>query len=1223
MPNQKLRKLLREKILVLDGAMGTMIQSYKLKEEDYRGERFKNFDYDLKGNNDLLSLTQTHIIKEIHTKFLEAGADIIETNTFNSTSISMADYHMEDICYEMNFESAKLAVNIAKEFTSKNPNKPRFVAGAIGPTNKTASMSPDVENPGFRNITFNDLRIAYEEQISGLIDGGVDILLIETIFDTLNAKAAIFAIKEVFKSKGKELPVMISGTIADASGRTLSGQTVEAFLYSISHIEPIAVGFNCSFGADALKPFIEELSKISPYNLSVYPNAGLPNHFGEYDETPLTMAGQVKDYLSNNLINIIGGCCGTTPEHIKEIAKLAEGAKPRIPAKKIQELQLSGLEPLKVFPGSNFINIGERTNVAGSIKFARLISEDKFEEALSVARDQVEGGAQVIDINMDDAMIDSKNAMVHFLHLIASEPDICKLPIMIDSSKWEVIEAALQCIQGKAIVNSISLKEGENSFKEQARKIRQYGAAVIVMAFDEEGQAADFKRKTEICQRAYNILTKELDFPPEDIIFDNNILSIGTGISEHNNYAVDFIKAVKWIKENLPYAKTSGGVSNLSFSFRGNNTVREAIHSSFLFHAIKAGLDMGIVNPGMLQIYDEIPVDLLEHVEDLIFNKREDATDRLISFAENLKSSAKKDKATEEWRETSVEERLKHSLVKGITEFIDVDIAEAIEKYPSAIKIIEGPLMDGMNVVGDLFGSGKMFLPQVVKSARTMKQAVAILTPIIEAEKLDSGSLKTAGKVLMATVKGDVHDIGKNIVSVVLACNNYEIIDLGVMTPAEKIIETAIKENVDIIGLSGLITPSLEEMVDVANKLEKRKLNFPLLIGGATTSEIHTAVKISPGISFPVIHVKDASKAVGVVSHLLSDETKPEFVKEQKEKIKSLIIKHEASQKEKQLLTFEQAEENKLKLDWDNTIIDKPENPGIRILKDYSIEEISKYIDWTFFFHAWKITGHYPKIFEHETKGEEAKKLYDDGIELLNEIIDKKMLTANAVVGIFPANSVGNDIEIYSNEVREKQIAKFHFFRNQDKKKDNSNNVCLTDFIAPKETDKIDYLGGFAATAGIGANKWIEHYKSQNDDYKALLLQTLSDRLAEAFTELLHEKVRKKIWAYSKEENISNEEMIKMKYRGIRPAIGYPSIPDHSEKATLFNLLKVEESIGISLTENFAMNPPASVSGLYFGGADAKYFNINNITKEQLEIYAKRKKTEIESLRKFISVNVI
>jgi 5-methyltetrahydrofolate--homocysteine methyltransferase len=1219
---ERIKAELAKRVLVLDGAMGTMIQRHKLKEEDYRGIRFRDFDYDVKGNNDLLSLTNPKLIENIHTEYLEAGADLIETNTFNANKISMADYHMEGLVYEINFESAKIAKRAVIAFMEQNPEKQKFVVGSMGPTNRTTSMSPDVNDPGFRVVNFDDMKEAYYEQAEGLLDGGADALIVETIFDTLNAKAAMFAIEELFENKGIVLPVMVSGTITDASGRTLSGQTLEAFFNSLSHVDLLSVGLNCALGAEQLRQYIEELSKISKFHVSAHPNAGLPNQFGEYDESAEQMGNILEGYLKDGFVNIVGGCCGTNPTHIKRIAEIAEKYPPRKLPQIEQLTRLSGLEPLSFFKESNFVNVGERTNVAGSKKFLRLIKEEKFDEALSVARNQVENGAQVIDICMDEAMLDSEASMTTFLNLVASEPDISKLPIMIDSSKWSVIEAGLKCVQGKSVVNSISLKEGEEAFIKYAKLIRRYGAATVVMLFDEKGQADTFERKIEIAEKSYKILTEKVGFAPEDIIFDPNVLAVATGIEEHNNYAVNFIKATKWIKENLPYAKISGGVSNLSFSFRGNNTVREAMHSAFLYHAINEGMDMGIVNPGMLEVYDDIPKDLLQLVEDVVLNRRKDATERLIVFAENVVAKDKVEEKKDAWREKSVQDRLSYALVKGITDFIDEDAEEARAHYNQSLEIIEQPLMDGMNIVGDLFGSGKMFLPQVVKSARVMKKAVAYLLPYIEEEKRLSGNTSAAGKILMATVKGDVHDIGKNIVGVVLACNNYEIIDLGVMVPAEKIIDAAIKENVDIIGLSGLITPSLEEMVHVAEEMQRRNVNIPLMIGGATTSKIHTAVKIAPALKIPAIHVKDASKSVGVVRSLLSTTLKQDFLKGVIDEYSVLREQNLAKKSGKNHINLDQARKNKVIIDWKKSLISAPKSIGNTVLNDYSLKEIAEYIDWTFFFHAWEINGKYPKIFDDPVKGEEAKKLYDDAQNMLKQIIDNKMVTANAVFGIYPANSIGDDIEVYADDKRENVVNVLHNLRNQQIKEEDENNSCLSDFIAPKETEIKDYIGAFAVTCGIGVEEHVKKFEANNDDYSAIMLKILADRLAEAFAEMLHKKVRTDYWAYSPNESLETNELIREKYRGIRPAAGYPACPDHTEKGIIFDLLEAEKNTQISLTESFMMNPGASVSGLYFAHAESKYFNVQKIGKDQVEDFAKRKNMTVKEVEKWLATNL-
>lgn len=1223
---ESLKKILEEKILVLDGAMGTMIQNHNLTEKDFRGERFKDYQHDLKGNNDLLSITQPDIIKGIHRAYFEAGADIIETNTFNANSISQADYQMQDLAYELNYESAKIAKEVAEEFNSKDKSKQRFVAGALGPTNKTLSLSPNVNDPGYRAVTFDEIASAYYNAAEGLIDGGADIILIETIFDTLNAKAAIFAVEKLLNEKSLNVPVMISGTIVDNSGRTLSGQTVEAFFISVSHSKHlVSVGLNCALGAKQMRPFVEDLSNVSDKFLSVYPNAGLPNEMGGYDETPQIMAEVLEDFLKSRFVNIVGGCCGTTPDHIRKISEIAKNYKPRIIKPREPYLKLSGLESVVLRPDSNFMNIGERTNITGSKKFERLIKENKFDEALSVARSQVEGGAQVLDINMDEGMLDSEQAMTKYLNLIGSEPDIAKLPIMIDSSKWSVIEAGLKCLQGKGIVNSISLKEGQDVFKEQAIKVLNYGAAVIVMAFDEKGQADTFERRIEVCKRAYDILTKEIGFPPQDIIFDPNILAIATGIEEHNNYAVDFIEAARWIKQNLPHAKVSGGVSNLSFSFRGNDAVREAMHSSFLFHAIKAGMDMGIVNAGQLEVYEEIQKDLLEKVEDVIFNRRQDATERLVEFAETIKKKDKTEEKKDEWRSLDVDERLKYALVKGIVEFIDLDVEEARLKYSQPLEVIEGPLMAGMNVVGDLFGAGKMFLPQVVKSARVMKKAVSILEPYMtEAlpEILPAGVDSGGASILLATVKGDVHDIGKNIVGVVLSCNNYNIIDLGVMVHSEKIIQTAIDKKVDIIGLSGLITPSLDEMIHVAKEMERRGLKIPLLIGGATSSRIHTAVKIDPNYSGPVVHVLDASRSVPVVSDLLNEniDERRKFAQDIKTEYLNLREDYIKRKSGKNLISLDKARENKLKINWENSAVKKPAKTGITVLNNFDLNVLRKYIDWTPFFMVWELKGKYPSIFEDENVGAEAKKLFDDANSLLDKVILEKSLTANGVIGLFPANSVGvDDIEIYTDEARSGVKRTLHSLRQQNQKSSGEPNIALADFIAPKETEVKDYIGMFAVTAGIGIEKLIEKFEKDFDDYNKIMIKAIADRLAEAFAEHLHELVRKEYWGYSENENYSNEELIKENYIGIRPAPGYPAQPDHTEKPILFSLLDAENNSGIKLTESMAMYPAASVCGLYFSHPQAKYFNVGKIEKDQVLDYHRRKGMNLIEIERWLS----
>jgi 5-methyltetrahydrofolate--homocysteine methyltransferase len=1217
-----LKALLKERILVFDGAMGTLIQQHKLSDEGFRGERFKNHPQDLKGNNEILNLTQPEIIRDIHRAYLEAGADIIETNTFNGTSISQSDYGTEEFVYEINFAAAKNARTAADEYTKNNPAKPRFVAGSLGPTNKTLSLSPRVNEPGYRSVTFDEMADAYYEQAKGLVEGGADILLIETIFDTLNSKAAIYGIEKFLEETKREIPLIISFTVIDLSGRNLSGQTTEAFFISISHAKNIlSVGINCSLGAAQMRPFLEDISNIAPYFVHVYPNAGLPNEMGEYDETAEKTSVLLKEFGEAGFYNLVGGCCGTTPDHIRAISEFVDNIKPRKIPRVEPYLRLSGLEPVVLRPDSNFMNIGERTNVTGSKKFARLIREENYEEALSVARSQVEGGAQVLDVNMDEGMLESEAAMKKFLNLLAVEPDIAKLPIMIDSSKWSVIEEGLKCLQGKGIVNSISLKGGEEVFIERARKIMQYGAAVIVMAFDEKGQADNIDKKTVVCRRAYDILVNQVGFPPQDIILDPNILTVATGIEEHNNYAVDYIEAVRWIKQNLPLAKVSGGVSNISFSFRGNDVVREAMHSAFLYHAIKAGMDMGIVNAGQLEVYEEIPKDLLQLVEDVLLNRRDDATERLVEFAESVKQKGKEEIKKDEWRNAPVHERLKHALIKGVVDYIEEDTEEARKTYNKPLEVIEGPLMDGMNVVGDLFGSGKMFLPQVVKSARVMKKAVAYLIPYIEKEKEESKDTRESGKVIMATVKGDVHDIGKNIVGVVLGCNNYNVIDLGVMVPADKILQTAIEEKADVIGLSGLITPSLDEMVHFAREMERRKLKIPLLIGGATTSKAHTAVKIAPNYSGPVVHVLDASRSVPVVSNLINPDERisSEFVEKIKSDYANIRETHNKKQNENKLLTLEEARNNSLSTEWKKAGIIRPEKSGITVLSDFPLEKLRDYIDWTPFFLTWEMKGKYPAIFKNDKYGKEAKKLFDDANKLLDKIINDRLLTANGVLGIFPANSVGEDIEVYTDEKSKKVKRILHTLRNQTKKSDNLPNLALSDFIAPKNSGIIDWVGAFAVTAGIGTGELVNKFEAEHDDYNSIMTKALADRLAEAFAEHLHELVRKKYWGYSPEEEFNNDDLIKEKYRGIRPAPGYPAQPDHTEKTIIFDLLDVEKNTSIRLTENLAMYPAASVSGLYFAHPQAKYFNVGKIGKDQVLDYHKRKGMSLTETEKWLS----
>ena len=1203
--------ILKNKILVLDGAMGTMIQKHSLVENDFRGERFKNHDCDLKGNNDLLSITRPDVISSIHEEYLLAGADIIETNTFSSTSIAQEDYNLSSIVYDLNFHSADLAKKVAIKHSTNE--KPRFVAGSIGPTNRTASISPDVENPAFRAISFDQLKESYKEQISGLIDGGVDILLVETVFDTLNCKAALFAIEEVFEKKNKRVPIMVSGTITDESGRTLSGQTAEAFLNSISHISLLSVGFNCALGTKAMTPYVKELSDKAPFFVSAYPNAGLPNEMGEYDESPKAMAIQLEEFLKRNLVNIIGGCCGTTPDHIKAFSDLVKKYSPRVRPSKTKEMRLSGLEAVTISSASNFTNIGERTNVTGSLKFKRLIKENNFEEALDVALNQVEGGAQAIDVNMDDGMLDGKESMVHFLNLVASDPDISRVPVMVDSSKWEIIEEGLKCVQGKGIVNSISLKEGEEEFVKQAKLILRYGAAVVVMAFDEEGQAVNYEDKIRICERAYNILTKKVGFPAEDIIFDPNILTVATGIEEHNNYAVAFFKATKWIKENLPYAKVSGGVSNVSFSFRGNNVVREAMHSSFLFHAINNGLDMGIVNAGMIEVYEEIPKKLLKGVEDVLLNKDSQATERLLSLAETIKGKGKERQEDLSWREKSVEERLSFSLVKGNMSFLDVDVEEARLKFDKPIEVIEGPLMDGMNIVGELFGSGKMFLPQVVKSARVMKKAVAILTPYIEKGK---GKAATAGKILLATVKGDVHDIGKNIVGVVLGCNNYEIIDLGVMVSCEKILSEAKKQKVDVIGLSGLITPSLDEMIYVAQEMQRKKMDIPLIIGGATTSKIHTAVKLNEHYENAVVHVIDASKSVGVLNNLLSKNSNIYCNEIEKEynKIKDNYLKRKS---EKRYLTLKDARANGLETNWLQFKINTPNQLGVQVY-NYTVEEIREYIDWTPFFYTWEMKKKFPEILKDDSFGEQAAKLYEDANLMLDRIAKKNWLKLKAVVGIWKANSSGDDIIL--KDAKNNVVETFCTLRQQAVK--SNNNLALSDYIAPEISELEDYIGAFVCTAGLGIDNPIAQYEKDFDDYNVILLKAVADRLAEALTEFMHERIRKEIWGYSKNEKYTNDELIEEKYIGIRPAPGYTACPDHTEKLKIFKLLNAEKNIGVSLTESMAMTPNSSVSGYYFSHPMSKYFTVGKVQDDQIADYAKRKNMSINEVERWLRSNI-
>lgn len=1203
-------EILEKKIVVLDGAMGTSIQKYNLTEKDFRGELLKDFHKDQKGNNDILSLTKPEVIKEIHKSFLKAGADIIETNSFNSTSISQEDYGTENLVYDLNYNAAKIAREVADKFTKNNPNRPRFVAGSIGPTNKTASLSPHVENPGYRDVTFDSLVNAYKEQISALIDGGVDCLLIETVFDALNCRAAIVAANKVYEEKQVVLPIMISGTLTDKSGRTLSGQLLDAFAQSVRNENVISIGLNCSFGGADMIPFIKQLAHTEDVYISCYPNAGLPNVLGEYDELPKMTAGYIRELALEKDVNIVGGCCGTTPDHIKAIAEAVEGLEPRKIPKKKKESIYCGLEIIRSNKENNFINIGERTNVAGSAKFARLIREKNYEEALSIAKEQVENGAQIIDINFDDGLLDSQKEMEYFLRLIAAEPDISSRPIMIDSSRWEVIETGLKSIQGKPIVNSISLKNGEEEFLSHAKIVKDFGAAVIVMAFDENGQADTYERKISICKRAYDLLVNKLNFPPEDIIFDPNILAIATGIEEHDNYAVDYINATKWIKENLPYAKVSGGVSNLSFSFRGNNTIREAMHSVFLYHAIEAGMDMGIVNPGMIQIYDDIPKDLLKLVEDVVLNKHKNSAEKLLEKADDYKQGNTKVQTNKNlWREKSLNEKLSYALVKGITEYLEEDLEEAVNAYPKPLSIIEGPLMDGMTKIGELFGDGKMFLPQVVKSARVMKKAVAHLLPYIEKDKAQ-GQAASAGKILLATVKGDVHDIGKNIVGVVLACNNFEIIDLGVMVPCEKIIETAIKENVDIIGVSGLITPSLDEMCHIAAEIEKRNMTIPLIIGGATTSKAHTALKIEPNYSGPVIYGYDASKTVEISKKLLC-KNKKEYIKSIKKEYEE--VRNTYNSYESELVSLKEARENKFNINWNNREIPKPNFIGIKEVMNYTVSDLRPYIDWTFFFIAWEMKKLYPDILEDSAYGKEAKKIFNDANKMLDFIEENNIVDIKGVFGIFKANSNGDNIELYNKD--KSLAATFNLFREQ-RKKNKGPYLCLSDFIAPKEINKDDYLGGFIVTTGLKADEYAKKLEAEGDSYNAIMLKLVCDRLAEAFAEKLHEDIRKNYWGYAKDENLSMKEIFKASYRGIRPAFGYPSLIDQSQMKILFNLLNGEKVTGVKLTESYMMDPVSSVCGLYFASEDSRYFNSNFIDKDQAEDYANRCGLSLEQLEK-------
>ncbi|AWP34689.1 methionine synthase [Pantoea vagans] len=1215
-----LHQQLAQRIMVLDGGMGTMIQSYRLEEEDYRGSRFADWPCDLKGNNDLLVLSKPDVIREIHDAYLAAGADILETNTFNATSIAMADYQMESLSAEINYEAARLARACADAWTAKTPDRPRYVAGVLGPTNRTCSISPDVNDPAYRNVTFNQLVEAYRESTRALVEGGSDIIMIETVFDTLNAKAAIYAVQTEMEALGVTLPLMISGTITDASGRTLSGQTTEAFYNSLRHAEPLSFGLNCALGPDELRQYVAELSRIAEGYVTAHPNAGLPNAFGEYDLDAELMAQQIGEWATSGFLNIIGGCCGTTPKHIAAMVAAVEGVAPRpLPTIPVA-CRLSGLEPLNITAESLFVNVGERTNVTGSAKFKRLIKEEKYNEALEVALQQVQSGAQIIDINMDEGMLDAEAAMVRFLNLIAGEPDIARVPIMIDSSKWEVIEKGLQCIQGKGIVNSISMKEGEAAFIHHARQVRRYGAAMVVMAFDEVGQADTRARKIEICRRAYHILTEQVGFPPEDIIFDPNIFAVATGIDEHNNYAMDFIGACEDIKRELPHAMISGGVSNVSFSFRGNDPVREAIHAVFLYYAIRNGMDMGIVNAGQLAIYDDLPTELREAVEDVILNRRDDGTERLLALAEKYrggKSDGAQEKQLAEWRSWDVVKRLEYSLVKGITEFIEQDTEEARQQVPRPIEVIEGPLMSGMNVVGDLFGEGKMFLPQVVKSARVMKQAVAYLEPFIEASK-EAG--RSNGKIVLATVKGDVHDIGKNIVGVVLQCNNYEIVDLGVMVPGEKILKTAREVNADIIGLSGLITPSLDEMVNMAKEMERQGFTLPLLIGGATTSKAHTAVKIEQHYSGPTVYVQNASRTVGVVSSLLSATLKDDFVARTRKEYETVRIQHARKKPRTPPVSLQTARDNATSIDWESYSPPVPHRLGVSLV-EASIATLRHYIDWTPFFMTWSLAGKYPRILEDEVVGEEAQRLFADANAMLDRLSDQSLLKPRGVVGIFPANRVGDDIHLYSDERRDEVLCVSHHLRQQTEKTDFAN-YCLADFVAPKTSGKADYLGAFAVTGGLEEDALAEAYDRQHDDYNKIMVKALADRLAEAFAEYLHERVRKVIWGFAPNENLSNEELIRENYQGIRPAPGYPACPEHTEKAAIWRLLAVEAQTGMKLTESYAMWPGAAVSGWYFSHPDSRYFAVAQIQRDQVEDYAARKGMSVTEVERWLAPNL-
>jgi 5-methyltetrahydrofolate--homocysteine methyltransferase len=1230
---EELATALRDRILVLDGAMGTMIQRHRLEEADYRGERFADWPSDLKGNNDLLSLTRPDLVTAIHEEYLRSGADLVETNTFNAQRISLADYGMEDLGYEMNLASAGLARAACDAVTAGDPSRPRYVAGALGPTNRTASISPDVNDPGKRNVTFDELVEAYHEQARGLVDGGADLLLVETIFDTLNAKAAIFALETLFEEHGRRWPVIVSGTITDASGRTLSGQVTEAFWNSVRHARPLAVGLNCALGAKEMRPYLAELSRIADCFVSAYPNAGLPNAFGEYDEAAEETAEVVEEFAASGLVNLVGGCCGTTPEHVAAVAAAVEGKAPRLPAEVGPACRLSGLEPLNITDESLFVNVGERTNITGSARFRRLIKEGDYAAALAVARQQVEAGAQIIDVNMDEGMIDGVEAMDRFLKLIAGEPDISRVPVMVDSSKWEVIEAGLKCVQGKAVVNSISMKEGERAFVEQARLCRKYGAAVVVMAFDEAGQADSLERRTVICRRAYDLLTEEVGFPPEDVIFDPNIFAIATGIEEHSNYGVDFIEATRWIKENLPGALVSGGVSNVSFSFRGNSPVREAIHAVFLYHAIRAGMDMGIVNAGALAVYDEIDPELRDRVEDVVLNRRPDGTERLLAIAEKFNGEGREVQgADDSWRQLPIEERITHALVKGIDDHAEADTEELrleiAARGGEPIEVIEGPLMAGMNVVGDLFGSGKMFLPQVVKSARVMKKAVAHLIPYIEAGKRPEDAGRSNGRIVMATVKGDVHDIGKNIVGVVLQCNNYEVFDLGVMVPGQKILDKVKEVGADLVGLSGLITPSLDEMVGFAAEMERQGFDIPLLIGGATTSRAHTAVKVAPKYHGPVVWVKDASRSVPVASALLSEDQRPGLLSEVEADYESIRRRHAQKRNDRPLIPFESARANRTPIQWEGYEPPRPavlvgDRPYVRTFEGYDLAELREYIDWQPFFNAWEMKGSFPDILNNPASGETARKLFEDAQQMLDRVVEKGWLTANAVVGLFPANAVEHDtVEVYTDESRTEVLQRLEHLRQQGQHREGVPNRSLADFVAPKETGLADYVGAFAVTAGLGSHRKIEEFKAEHDDYSAILLESLADRLAEAFAERLHERVRRELWGYARGEDLDNEALIKERYQGIRPAPGYPACPDHTEKQVLWELLDVEAATGIELTESMAMWPGAAVSGWYFSHPQSQYFVVGRVGQDQVEDYARRKGWTRTEAERWLSPNL-